>query len=84
MPRSPLAHLYDIIDCCAAIETAMHDVDLATYKGNRLVRSAVEREFTIIGEAIGSLKRLDPENPQRYPASTRSSGFASDLPTTTP
>jgi len=30
-------------------------------KGNRLVRSSVEREFIIIGEAMTALSRVDPE-----------------------
>ena len=32
-----------------------------TYCARRSIRSSVEREFTIIGEAIGVLSRRDPE-----------------------
>ena len=60
MPRSPLAYLYDIVECCEAIAVTLDSVDLATYESNRTVRSAVEREFTIIGEAVNSLSKIDP------------------------
>lgn len=45
MPRDERAYLADIIDSCKAIEAAIGDLDLAAYQTNRLVRSAVEREF---------------------------------------
>jgi uncharacterized protein with HEPN domain len=35
--------------------------DLAAYQSDRVVQSAVEREFITIGEAANSLSRLDPE-----------------------
>ena len=60
MRRSVLASLADIVDCCDAIAAALEGVDLATYETNRTVRSAVERELTIIGEAVNHLSKLDP------------------------
>jgi len=59
MPRSPGAYLADIVEACEAIESALHDVDLPRYESDRLIRSAVEREFILIGEAVNSLARLD-------------------------
>jgi uncharacterized protein with HEPN domain len=61
MPRDERAYLADIIDSCKAIEAAIGDLDLAAYQANRLVRSAVEREFTIIGEALSALSRRAPQ-----------------------
>jgi len=61
MPRDPRAYLADIIEFCDAIRDAIAGVDLSSYQGNRLVRSAVEREFIIIGEAISALSRRAPE-----------------------
>jgi uncharacterized protein with HEPN domain len=61
MPRDARAYLADIIDSCNAITVAVQDLDLAGYEGNRLVRSSVEREFIIIGEAAGALVRIAPE-----------------------
>lgn len=49
MPRRPLAYLNDIVDCCDAIAQALDGVDVDEYASNRTVRSAVERELTVIG-----------------------------------
>jgi uncharacterized protein with HEPN domain len=60
MPRDQRAYLADILESCDAIAIAVHGLDLAGYEGNRLIRSSVEREFIIIGEAIAALARLAP------------------------
>jgi len=61
MPRDPRAYLTDIIESCEAINSAVDDMDLEEYQSNRLVRSSVEREFIIIGEAISALSHTDPD-----------------------
>jgi len=61
LPRDARAYLADIIDSCDAITVATQGLDLVGYEGNRLVRSSVEREFIIIGEAAGALARITPE-----------------------
>jgi uncharacterized protein with HEPN domain len=60
MPRNERAYLADIIEPCDAIQLAVRGLDLAAYEGNRPVRSSVEREFIIIGEAMGALARVAP------------------------
>jgi uncharacterized protein with HEPN domain len=60
MPRDERAYLADILESCDAIESAARNLDLAAYQDNRLVRSSVEREFIIIGEAMAALARLAP------------------------
>jgi len=57
MPRSRAAYL---ADACDAVADVLAGVDLDTYCARRSIRSSVEREFTIIGEAIGVLARWDP------------------------
>lgn len=61
MPRDARAYLSDIVEACDAITVAVRDLDLARYQGSRLVRSSVEREFIIIGEAAAALARLAPK-----------------------
>jgi uncharacterized protein with HEPN domain len=60
MPRDERAYLSDILASCDAIESAVRNLDLAAYQNNRLVRSSVEREFIIIGEAMAALARIAP------------------------
>jgi uncharacterized protein with HEPN domain len=59
MQRKVRAYLSDIIEACDAIVSATHELGLEAYCANRLVRSSVEREFIIIGEAVGALSRTD-------------------------
>ena len=61
MPRDARAYLTDVVEACDAIALAVRDLDLVRYQGNRLVRSSVEREFIIIGEAAAALARFAPD-----------------------
>jgi uncharacterized protein with HEPN domain len=61
MPRDARAYLADILESCDAIALATVGLDLDAYKTNRLVRSSVERELTIIGEAVAALSYAAPE-----------------------
>ena len=61
MPRDARAYLSDVIEACDAITNAVSGLDLRSYESNRLVRSSVEREFIIIGEALGALNRMSIE-----------------------
>jgi uncharacterized protein with HEPN domain len=60
MSRDQRAYLRDILDSCDAIVVAVQSLNLVAYQGSRLVRSSVEREFIIIGEAIARLARIAP------------------------
>ncbi len=60
MPRDARAYLADIVDSCAAIQAATQNLTLEKYRTNRLVRSSVEREFILIGEAMAALARVAP------------------------
>ncbi len=61
MPRDDRAYLTDIVDACEAVGQALSDLDLDHYLRNRLVRSAVEREFITIGEALRAMERGSPD-----------------------
>ena len=60
MPRDVRAYLSDIVDACRAIEAAVSGLDFSGYAESRLVRSSVEREFIIIGEAVAALSHASP------------------------
>jgi len=60
MPRDERAYLADVIGSCEAIEAAVSGLDFPAYAASRLVRSSVEREFIIIGEAIAAISRAAP------------------------
>ncbi|MFC1544218.1 DUF86 domain-containing protein [Gemmatimonadota bacterium] len=62
MPRDARAYLADIIEASRAIQDATVGSDLEAYGQNRLLRSAVEREFIIIGEALNALSRVAPSS----------------------
>jgi hypothetical protein len=70
MQRDERACLNDIIEACAAIESALSDVNIAAYRADRLMRSAVverwgdvaggaydpnAREFAVVARAASGL-----------------------------
>lgn len=61
MQRESRAYLADILEACDAIDSAVVDMQIKDYLASRLVRSAVEREFTIIGEAVLALSHRAPD-----------------------
>lgn len=79
MPRSAAAYLSDIIAACDAITEVLDGIELSTYCTQRPIRSAVEREFTIIGEAMAVLGRRAPEIAQRIPQARLIIGFRNRL-----
>jgi uncharacterized protein with HEPN domain len=79
MRHDPAAYLADIIDACTAIEEVLAGLGLADYLQARAVRSAVEREFIIIGEAVRTLGRIAPDLFAAIPESRRIIGFRNVL-----
>jgi uncharacterized protein with HEPN domain len=59
MAHNLSAYLQDVLDACNAIEDVMRHVSLEEYRTRRAVRSSVEREFIIIGEALRRISELD-------------------------
>jgi len=56
-----LAHLHDILQTGRAIKTFISGKTFDKYISDDLLRSAVERKFEVMGEAINRLKRDAPE-----------------------
>ena len=59
MKRDPCSFLADVVDAGNAILAAMNGIGLDDYNQSHLIRSSVEREFIIIGEALSQLARVD-------------------------
>jgi uncharacterized protein with HEPN domain len=59
MARDLSAYLQDVLEACNAIDDVMGGVTFDEYQNRRSVRSAVEREFIIIGEALRRVSVLD-------------------------
>ncbi len=79
MPRNALAYLADVVDACVAIEGFLADVDFAAYQTTPMARSAVGRQLILIGEAVGSLRRLDPSLSGRISHARRIVAFRNQL-----
>jgi uncharacterized protein with HEPN domain len=61
MPRlSREAYLWDIADSCRAILEYVQNSNLSDFQHNRMLRRAVERELSIVGEAVSQATRYFP------------------------
>lgn len=60
MRRSPKVVLEDIRLAAASIENATRSRSFGDYHEDQLRKSAVERWFMIIGEALTRLEKIDP------------------------
>jgi uncharacterized protein with HEPN domain len=58
-PKSPKL-LEDIRDAAAFVRQAIDGKTLDDYRRDRLLRQAIERNFEIIGEAVGRLAKVGP------------------------
>lgn len=59
MPFEAKKYLYDIRQAADLVATFTSGKRLADYEADAMLRSAVERQFEIIGEALAQLARLD-------------------------
>jgi uncharacterized protein with HEPN domain len=75
MPRDPRAFLWDARDAADAIATFIKGRTLAEYLSDRLLRSAVERQCEIVGEALNRPSRHAPELAALIPALPRAVAF---------
>jgi uncharacterized protein with HEPN domain len=65
--RDPKSLLWDARDAADALAAMTAGKDFAAFDGDIVLRSAVERQFEIIGEALGQLARIDAALAARVP-----------------
>jgi uncharacterized protein with HEPN domain len=54
--------LFDILESINSIEEYLkNNKDFNTYKENKMLRRAVERELEIIGEAVNNIDKISPD-----------------------
>lgn len=70
--------LFDAHAACRAIASFTEGKDFTQYTSDALLRSAVERQFEIVGEALGRAIRLGPDCSRRLRRFRGSSVFAID------
>jgi uncharacterized protein with HEPN domain len=51
--------IHDAIEACRAIQSFTSEVSFDTYAGDLMLRSAVERQFEILGEALNLAATLN-------------------------
>lgn len=67
MESDPRKYLWDAREAADAIIVFTCGKSLDDYTSDELLRSGVERQFQIIGEAIRQLARVDPARAERIP-----------------
>lgn len=67
MRRESAAHLWDAAEAAQLICEFTRRKTLMTFGSDVLVRSAVERQLEILGEALNRLRRGDPDTSMRVP-----------------
>jgi len=67
MDEKEAKYLLDALNACRAIIEFVEDKALSEYKQDMLLRSAVERQFEILGEALSNLDNLALHYRREYP-----------------
>jgi uncharacterized protein with HEPN domain len=79
MTNEAKKRLLDVVNACEAIADFVAGMDFATYESNRLLRSAVERQFEIIGEALNKAGAAEPSLAAQIPELDRIIGLRNRL-----
>jgi uncharacterized protein with HEPN domain len=79
MRRDPRVHLLDALDAAQAIQAFVDGRTEEDYGKDRLLRSAIDREFEVVGEALNRLRRDDAAVAARIPDIAQIVGFRNVL-----
>lgn len=78
-PPEVRKYLFDIAEACDLIAEFVAGKSFEDYARDRMLRSAVERQFEVIGEALSGLLRVAPELSTRVSDSRRIIAFRNRL-----
>ncbi len=79
MDRDARSYLWDVQQAAEAVGQFTAGLDAVSYAQNALVRSAVERQFEIIGESLNQLSKRWPDLARRVPHLREIIGFRNVL-----
>jgi uncharacterized protein with HEPN domain len=79
MERDATSFLWDAQQAVIAIQEFTDGMDSTSYADSPLVRSAVERQFEIIGEALNRFSKTSPDLAREIPHLNRIVGFRNML-----
>jgi len=79
MDRDPRAYLWDARESADAIAEFVRGRTLDDYLADRMLRSAVERQFEIIGEALRQLEKTAPNLARELPELPQAIAFRNIL-----
>jgi uncharacterized protein with HEPN domain len=79
MPPDPRKYLWDALHAAELISEFTRDQSFADYQAQAMVRSAVERQFEIIGEALNHLAKTTPDTASQIPELPRIVAFRNIL-----
>ena len=60
MQHEPEGFLFEVLEAAISIDSFLDGVSLENFLASDLIRSAVERKFITIGEALGRLEKMEP------------------------
>ncbi|MBI3666784.1 MAG: DUF86 domain-containing protein [Acidobacteria bacterium] len=78
-PLEVRKYLFDIAQACEMLEQFTSGKTFTDYAADPMLRSAVERQFEIIGEAVRETLRLEPGLADRISGSERIIAFRNRL-----
>jgi uncharacterized protein with HEPN domain len=79
MAQDKFAYFNDISNAIELIETCLAQQSYESFKGDPILRSAVERQLIIIGEAVSKLSKHDPQAAAQLDHSSQIIAFRNQL-----
>ena len=79
MPHEAAKYMFDIAEHVARLQRFVSGKTFEDYAADELLRAAVERQFEIIGEAINSLAKVDPDKARKITGYRRMIAFRNIL-----